>query len=185
MYREIYFTKRLVEDHARQILSLVTKCRFWDVSEHDECEWRPNKPGFCRTIWTEPEPEVIVADHDAEDRATFERHLGLSTTAAHKAKQSGIQLVQSRIKPAGDGKPRLFLCRDALVERDMDLEGRKLPCCTEEEVGAYVWAKTVKGDEKEDPLDKDNHGMDAKRYVVAYEDGGFEPNIRFLGGRRR
>lgn len=184
LYREIYFTKTLVEDHAKEILGIVTRCSRWNDPDHQECEWRPSEPGFCRTVWGEPQPEVIVADHDAEDRATFERHLGMSTTAAHKAKQTGIQLVQSRIKVAGDGKPRLFLCRDALHKRDMDLEARKLPCCTEEEVGAYIWAKTLKGDEKEDPLDKDNHGMDAKRYIVAYEDGGNEPNIRFIGGRR-
>lgn len=185
LYREIYQTKTLVEDHARQVLDLVTKCRFWDVPkhEHEECEYRPWRIDFCRTVWLEPEPEVIVADHDAEDRATFEKHLGIATVAATKGKRVGIQLVESRIKPAGDGKSRLFVCRDAVVKRDLDLEGRKLPCSTEEEVGAYVWAKTLHGGEKEEPVDKDNHGMDAKRYIVAYEDGGNEPGIRFLGGR--
>jgi phage terminase large subunit len=174
----------LVEDHARAILSLVTECEFADDPTHIKCEWRPSEEGFCRTVWTEPEPQVIIADHDAEDRATFDRHVGIPTVAATKGKQVGIQLVGSRIRKAGDGKPRLFICRNAVVKRDPDLEARKLPCSTEEEIVGYVWARTPKGDEKEEPLDKDNHGMDAMRYHVAYHDSGSEPNIRFLGGRR-
>jgi hypothetical protein len=66
----------------------------------------------------EPRPKRIVCDHDVEDRATLEKHLRMMTWAAKKDKSPGIQAVASRLKKAGDGRPRLFLLRDALVERD-------------------------------------------------------------------
>lgn len=184
LYREIYWTRRLVEDHAKEILSVVTKCVLEGVEGHDKCEWRPFERGFCRTEWIEPRPMGIVCDHDAEDRATLEKYLGMSTTPAHKSKTKGIQAVDARWRKAGDGKPRLFFCRDALVKRDPDLEGRKLPTCSIEEIPAYTWAKTPAGDAKEEPLDKDNHGMDACRYYVAERDLGDRPGIRVLRSKR-
>jgi hypothetical protein len=148
-YREIYRTQRLVEDHAREIRRL-----------------------------SEGEPVVrdVVCDHDAEDRATLERHLGLTTTAAPKAVSPGIQAVASRLKAAGDGKPRLFLLRDALVEADPLLVEKKLPTCSEQEVEAYVWDVANGRKKGEEPVKKDDHGMDALRYLVASRDlvGGAE-----------
>jgi phage terminase large subunit len=125
----------------------------------------------------------VICDHDAEDRATLEKHLGLSTSAAKKTVSDGIQAVQSRLKPAGDGRPRLFVVRDALVERDEALDEATLPLCSTDEVGGYVWA--VKpgnaGGLKEEPLKKDDHGMDALRYMVAERDLGGRPQVRFVG----
>ena len=144
MYREIYRTKRLVEDHARDVLRITDN-------------------------WTrEPQPVAVYGDHDAEDRATFVRHTGLAVRPAVKAVESGIQLVTGRLVPAGDGKPRLFLFRNALVERDPELVDNKRPTCTEEEFDAYVWAKMVDGKpNKEEPVKEHDHGMDAMRYLVA------------------
>jgi hypothetical protein len=139
-YREIYLTHRLVEDHARNIKQL-----------HGE----------------EPTPRTIVCDHDAEGRATLERHLGWTTLPAMKAKAAGIQEVESRLKSAGDGKPRIFFLRDSLVERDPGLVEARKPCCTEEEITGYIW-DTRNGRRKgEEPIDRDNHGMDATRYIAA------------------
>jgi phage terminase large subunit len=159
LYREIYRTRRLVEDHARDILALVT-------DDHG--------------AWTEPRPRAVICDHDAEDRATLERHLGMSTAAAKKGVKSGIQAVQGRLKLAGDGRPRLFLMRGALVERDKALAAAKKPCCAEEEVTGYVWAVKPGGELKEEPVKKDDHGMDAMRYMVAARDTGSEPRVRWL-----
>lgn len=122
-YREIYSTKGLVEDHARRILELGKD---------------------------EPPPVAIVCDHDAEDRATLERYLGQPTIPAQKAKSPGIQAVQTRLRKAADGKPRLFFLRDSLDARDHELLDRKLPCCTEEEIDGYcfvAWTEimTMKG----------------------------------------
>jgi phage terminase large subunit len=157
MYREIYMTKRLVEDHAKDILTLVT-----------------DKHGN----WTEPKPTAIVCDHDAEGRATLERHLGMSTVPAHKAVTDGIQAVQKRLEPAGDGRPRLFLLRDSLVRRDEALAAALKPTCTSEEMAGYVWDTGAGKAPKEQPLKVDDHGADALRYCVSQIDRGSRPAFR-------
>ena len=157
-YREIYQTQTLVEDHAHRIRELSAG----------------------ETI------HAIVCDHDAEDRATLERHLRctcvdwpaveLGTTAARKDVSPGIQLVAARLRRAGDGQPRLRYCQAARVERDTALAEHKLPTCTEEEFESYVWDKaqaklnpdgTALADA---PLKLNDHGMDATRYMVAHFD---------------
>lgn len=159
LYRELYMTGRLVEDHARTILALVT-----------------DGPGR----WTEPRPRAVICDHDAEDRATLERHLGLSTTPASKAVSPGIQAVQARLRPAGDGRPRLTLMRGVLVERDEALTEARLPASTAEEVGGYVWDTSGGKRPKEQPRKEHDHGMDAMRYVVAELDLGARPRLRWM-----
>ncbi|MGW3025858.1 phage terminase large subunit [Streptomyces sp. NPDC001221] len=180
LYREIYRTRRLVEDHARHILRLVRRCASCCESKADDHDCHACEE--CRLEWTEPRPRAVICDHDAEDRATLERHLGMSTSAAKKTVSDGIQAVQSRLKVQGDGRPRLFVVRDALVERDPELEEASLPMGTVEEVTGYVWA--VKpgnaGGLKEEPVKKDDHAMDALRYMVADRDLGARPRVRWL-----
>ncbi len=118
----------------------------------------------------EPYPIAIVCDHDAEDRATLERHLKLETLAAFKSITPGIQAVQRRLKPSGDRRARIFLLRDALVERDQALLDAHLPTCTEEEIEGYAWPTNINVRHGEHPVDRDNHGMDAMRYCVAFHD---------------
>lgn len=142
-YRELYGTQRLVSDHAGDIARLSA--------------------GESYT--------ATVADHDAEDRATL-HSLGIHTLPAFKAVTVGIQAVQDRLRPAGDGKPRLFLLRDSLVARDERLVEAKKPLCTEQEIDGYVWAKAADGRPvKEEPVKVDDHGCDAMRYAVAYAEG--------------
>lgn len=148
LVREIYHTRRLVEDHARQIKAIV--------AEHPD----------------EPAPQALICDHDAEDRATLERHLGMATVPAKKTVSDGIQAVQSRLKTAGDGRPRLYVMRDAVIERDQALADAGKPTSTAEEFTSYTWAvKPGKpgagGGLKEQPLKVNDHGMDATRYLVA------------------
>lgn len=152
LYREVYYTGRLVEDHAKQIRELCMG---------------------------EPAPLAAVCDHDAEDRATLERHLwvtvggqrrGIPTVPAIKDVSPGIQAVATRLRPAGDGKPRLFLLRDSLVERDPTLAERALPASTEEELPGYIW--NVNGGRRhgEEPVKAHDHGADCIRYVTAAAD---------------
>lgn len=142
LYREIYKTRQLVEDLAPRIIRL---------SDGEYIE-------------------ATVADHDAEDRATLDRH-GIATVAAIKDVTSGIQLVQARLKIQFDGKPRLFIVRGALVEVDQLLESAKKPVCTQDEFPAYSWPKAQDGKAiKESPIKVDDHGMDATRYGVVYAD---------------
>lgn len=164
LYRELYRSQTLVEDHAKEILSIV----------------RRSDGG-----WLEPKPRAVICDHDAEDRATLERYLGLGTVAATKTVSDGIQAVQERLRPQGDGKPRLLLCRNATVAKDPMLVDQAKPTSTLEEIPGYVWdvatsANASNKNARENPLKKDDHGMDAMRYVVAYLDLQGLPRLRWI-----
>src|SRR5262245_47014907 len=64
---------------------------------------------------------------------------------------NGIQAIMARLRPAGDGKPRLFMYRDALVEWDRALMEAMKPCCSEEEIEGYVWDITGRRQEGRAP----------------------------------
>jgi phage terminase large subunit len=142
-YRELYLTRRLVEDHCATIKRVES-----DIER--------------RTI------VATITDHDAEDRATFERHMGQKTTGANKAVSSGIQTVAERLTVQPDGKPRLFFLRGALVERDQELASGAKPTCTEEEFESYVWDVGNGRKKGDQPKKEDDHGMDATRYLVQH-----------------
>lgn len=182
LYREIYMTERLVEDHARDILLQVTR-PVRDVPNRAVLTAKDIRDDLRAGLreWTEPKPRAIIRDHDAEDAATLERHLGIATTAAHKEVSPGIEAVQSRLRVAGDGRPRIYLVRDAVVERDEALVQRKLPTCTVEEIPGYVWDAAAKKRNIEQPLKENDHGMDPMRYLVAERDIVGRPRVRYLG----
>lgn len=145
LYKEIYHTRRLVEEHAQRIREVLVD---------------------------DPVPEAIIVDHDAEDRATFERHLQFFTQAAYKRVLPGIQAVQSRLKVQGDGKPRLYIMRDSLVDLDPQLDEAAKPTSTADEIESYVWdeSATTERIQREQPRKVDDHGVDTMRYVIAYLD---------------
>jgi hypothetical protein len=143
LIREIYMTRRTVKKHSEKIVGLS--------QYHNPIE-------------------ATIADHDAEDRATLEEN-GIPTKAAYKSISVGIQKVEERLKKQGDGKPRLYVFRDALVEQDEQLAVLKKPTSTQEEFAVYMWPKGADGKSlKEVPVDDNNHGMDAMRYAVMYVD---------------
>lgn len=143
LYRELYFTQRTVKVHAERI----------------------KKEGAGEAIVD------TICDHDAEDRATL-RENGIPSSAAKKAIRPGIDAVIERLKVQGDGKPRLFVVEDALVEPDMSLREKGLPTCTLEEFGSYAWPESKPDrNDKEEPVDAYNHGLDALRYMVMQLDG--------------
>lgn len=164
LYAENFHTRKLVEDHARDVLRVV-------------CPGAPEgaEPGVHGT-WKEPKPRAIVCDHQASDRATLERHLGLSTIPAYKAVTTGIQAVQGRLRAESDGKPRLFVLRDSVWQVDEELREHNLPTCSGDEFSSYVWADTA----KEQPVKAYDDGMDAMRYIVAQRDLEGRPRIRFF-----
>jgi phage terminase large subunit len=155
MYREIYMTRRTVKDHCEKIKSLLIR-----------------KDG----TWVEPKPQKIICDHDAEDRATLEQELGLVTTAATKTVKDGIDAVMARMVPAGDGKPRIFVLRNALVEKDQALALAMRPTRTAEEFPLYVWNEA-----KDQPIKEHDHGMDTTRYMVADQDLSPQYRVRWIG----
>ncbi len=153
LWHEIYMTQRTVNVHVQNIKDMIGNRKI----------------------------EVIVADHDAEDRATM-REKGLYTVSAKKSISVGIQAIEERLKVQADDKPRLFVCKEACIEYDKSLyreyPGDLHPCSTEHEFPVYIWpeSKTGKSD-KEAPVDLNNHGMDAMRYMVMYlERGQIEPD---------
>jgi PBSX family phage terminase large subunit len=155
LYREIYYSHRLVEDHARAILKAVTR---------------------ADGTWHEPKPSRIICDHDAEDRATLERHLGMPTTAAKKSVSDGIQATDVRFRDA-----RLFIVRGATLERDQTLIDAGRPASTEEEIPGYVWKPGKDGAlGKDEPVKEMDDGCDAMRYAVADQDLRGEVRFRKL-----
>lgn len=156
LIREWVRTRMLVEDHAEVIRD--------------------------RLLAGQPRPRAIITDHDAEDRATLERKLGMGTQAAHKSVSDGIQALQSRLKVQGDGRARLFVFRDALLERDPEMDAVSLPIGMAEEVASYVWAVKPgnSGGLKEEPVKANDHSMDAGRYLVAARDLVGRTRVRWL-----
>ena len=102
----------------------------------------------------------IFSDHDAEDRATLEEK-GILTDLADKAVGPGIQTVYELM-----GENKIHFFEDALDEADEYLQDKNRPTSTVEEFANYRWSETkVAANAKEVPMDKDNHGMDAMRYL--------------------
>lgn len=141
-YRELFMTKRTVADHATKI-NLLSRGESY---------------------------EATVCDHDAEDRATL-RQAGIVSVSAVKDVSRGIQAVQQRLNRGHDDKPRLYLLKGALVERDSALVEERKPFCTEQEFPGYIWQTSADGrPDKEEPLKMNDHGMDCTRYAVMYAD---------------
>lgn len=130
LYREIFRTQTLVED-------AVVEFRNLSIGE--------------------PPPAFIVCDHDLSQRMTFERHSGYHTIPADKEIKVGVQDVSLRLRPAGDGKPRLFFFRNALAhDPDGTLMAKGLPCCTTQEIDLYTFDAREKYQDL--PVDRNNHG---------------------------
>jgi phage terminase large subunit len=152
LYRQIYMTGRTVATHSRQIKSL---------SEGERIE-------------------QTICDHDAEDRQTLAEN-GIPNIGAEKDVLWGIGKVQDRLKKQSDGRPRLFIFKNSLVEVDQSLKLEHRPYATEQEFDGYIWADT----QREQPVKADDHGMDNIRYACAYADDGRKPPIVFNYGHEQ
>jgi PBSX family phage terminase large subunit len=143
-YRQIYQTQTLIEDIAPVIIS-----------------------------YSQGENIIaVISDHDAEDRATLAKH-GIETIPAFKIIKLGIEAVQLRLRPANDGKVRLYFMRDSLVTVDERLADDHKPLCTEDEIDGYQWSKVTEGKPTKDSVPAPNsidHGLDELRYAVCFVD---------------
>lgn len=118
-------------------------------------------------------PYALICDHDAEDRATLEQESNMLTIPAFKSIRPGIGGVQHRLKGTHfGGKPGLFIMKGANLWPDPKLKERHKPTCTEDEFPNYQWdiGRILQDKYKDLPIDKDNHGMDAIRYGIAFID---------------
>ncbi len=167
LYREVYMTRTLVEDHARRLLALQRE-------EAEEIAPVARMPAAA--VLDRLRPIAVVCDHDAEDRATLTRHLQMGTIAARKDVRPGIEAVATRLRVQGDGKPRLFILRDSLDRRDSALEEGKRACSIVEEMDCYVWNNKVAKDE---PTKENDHALDALRYAVMRGKGMVDADVPF------
>ena len=177
MYREIHMTGRTVAEHAAQIMSLVTRVEKTEWYDHFNRTMRTKE----ETVWTEPEPVAVICDHDAEDRATFERETGLGTTPAIKMVSAGIDLQKERwkINPV-TGLARFYYMADALVEIDTWAKEHLMPLDSVAEIAAYVWKESPDGRIKDEPVKLDDDGMDTDRYLTTYLDFKGGPRVTVL-----
>lgn len=155
LYRELYQTQKTVKDMADSI-------KYWE-------RWYLKRKDEFGNFLPNPEREFItatVADWDAEDRATLEAE-GITTEPADKRVKVGIEAVQHRMERAGDGKPRLFVLANYLVDLDVSLLEAKKPTCFTDEVDGYIWADKAN---KEEPVKRDDHACDAARYMIMFFD---------------
>lgn len=166
MYREIYMTERTVAEHAKTIMDIVNpevEIKWYnhiDKVEHTRIERH----------WIEPKPTAIICDHDAEGRKTFEKATGLGTQPALKTVLDGIDLHKNRLKDRADGMPGFYLMADSLVELDRSRRDALQPTCTADEYPAYVWKLDKDGHRQDEPVKKDDHGMDTDRYLTMFKD---------------
>jgi len=152
VFRELYHTKRIIEDHAETVKKLSRGERI----ELAACDWSPG------------------------ERLTLDR-AGIPTVRAYKDKTAGIEAVRARLRTQAYGQPGIVFLTDILHEMDHSLDERKLPVSVVQEVPGYAYkdynpSKPV----QEEPIDRDNHGCDAVRYLVCYVD---EVEKGSLGGR--
>jgi hypothetical protein len=82
--------------------------------------------------------------------------------------------MHERLKPAGDGRPRLFYLENSLVEIDSELLNKHEPTCGNAEFEVYVWDVTNNKKRGEEPVKKYDHGMDRDRYLVTFVDETFK-----------
>lgn len=112
MFREIYKTGEIIEDHAGRIKGLTPDGR---------------------------QIEMTVADHDAEQVETLRRH-GIESQSAKKDVEAGIQSVKARLANQDDGKPALYFLMGARAHKpDTQLVLDDKPLKTVDEIYGYTW----------------------------------------------
>jgi len=83
----------------------------------------------------------------------------MPTVKAKKEIRAGISAVAERLAPDAEGRPHLVVHSN----------------CTNliREIEGYVWdTRRSKADQPDRPLKKEDHAMDALRYLVFYHQGG-------------
>lgn len=166
----------------RQVFKTKRTSSWWTEAAVQANAWVYGRYGrWIELIACDPaRPEYIADYNNAVNNEVLVKKYGieacrLRADQAPNAILPGLDRVNDRIKVQEDGKPRLFIVRDNLVEIDQDLRYNKKPYSTEQEILEYVWNDKSK---KEVPVQKNDHGCDMLRYGVAKEDGIGDDIIR-------
>ena len=112
-----------------------------------------------------------ISDHDSQSRIEW-RDCGIETSPAIKDWDSGYNEVTRYLMAGDDGKPGLFIFKSCIS--------------THQEISTYSWKEVdeSKRDKPENPLQLNDHLMDALRYVMRTTKGrraGFVPVTKAEG----
>lgn len=141
LLREVYRTQRTID---------------WWIEQAQQLD---REFGIELFVCDPSEPAYIQQFNDA----------GLRAEAATNAIAPGISAVHSRLKVAGDGRPRLVIYEYSLIERDELREAVEQPCCLPEEIDGYVYPKSKDGyPVKEVPVKINDHSCDCLRYMCMH-----------------
>lgn len=111
----------------------------------------------------------LCCDHDAGDRAMLEAN-GVMTIAARKEPwQEGVTAVSRRLLPTAEGRPRLYFVVSH-VDDDFPsdpITGRCDAFALDQEIRGYRLRERdeERPDPKDEPVKKNDHAMDALRYL--------------------
>lgn len=95
------------------------------------------------------------------DRETLQRE-GVTTKKADNDVSAGLQATKSKMGEEVGDYPRVIFMEDALIHPpDERLDEKNVPTRTVEEIPEYQW-----DEDKEEPIDEDDHGCDALRYYI-------------------
>lgn len=132
---------------------------------HYQREWTLRQHAEAIRQLNDQEPEWIVADpEDRGSRISLAREYGIATNAAKKGRgsvRSGINTVCERLRPDAEGRPHLVVHDTPMMQ----------PLIREFE--SYSWATSnTKRDQPDAPLKRNDHAMDALRYLCSRLSGG-------------
>ena len=175
VYRQWAATEMLVEDHARKIVELEREelaALRAAASEEEAFDLAPYLDGLYVL--------KTYADHDAEDAATLARH-GVRSTPARKGIHNCIQSVAAALNNG-----TLFIVTGSNVYEDSRERSAKRHTSLERELSAYSWTKITdsanpKDDRREQPIDANNHRIDALGYVLHSLERQMRPGITEVG----
>lgn len=154
LYRELFKTRQLPADTAEEVVRRSAKHELENV----QAVYADHSSGD-RHAWVEGVQRALNQEYEADERPTWRR---LRTTNAVKDRLEGVKHMMKVLRPDENGRAGLHFLRGARCHPpDHHLVADDRPTCTLQEIRGYGW----KGDEKEDPQDEHDHGLDSMRYL--------------------
>jgi PBSX family phage terminase large subunit len=159
LYRELYRVGTLADENARRLRELSGGERF----------------SMCVCDSEDPGSISIIRRDFYSDARPARKYAG--------SVEIGIDQVKARMRVCGDGKPRMLIFKNALVERDRKLQAMGQPTCLIDELAQYRYKPdTHSAFHAEDKFEGEDHGCDAMRYLVmAQEDARAMTYDRIVG----
>jgi len=172
LYRQTYHTRKTIDAQAAEINRLEQE----ELEALRESAKERHLTGYASSL-LQLNIEASYADHHRGERASLDEK-GVWSTPADKDILAGIESVRD-LMAAG----KILIVKNRLLERDPRLSEQMKPTSLEDEIAGYRWRtgsdKSEVGRAKTLPVDRDNHGLDAMRYVHHSLAGA--PKVRVIG----